>query len=103
VTLEISRLEGAVEFAVQVHPRSPRTEVGGAHAGALRIRVHAAPVEGHANEAVRKAVARVLGVRAADVEIVSGLRGRRKRLRVMGDPPDLADRLISLAEAPRAV
>jgi uncharacterized protein (TIGR00251 family) len=101
--VDLERLEGAVEFAILVQPRSPRTEVGGSHDGALRVRVHAPPLEGQANEAVRNAVARTLSVRFSDVQLVAGQRGRRKRLRVQGDPGGLEARLRALADTPRPV
>ena len=60
--------------------RAARTAVGGRRDGALVVRVTAAPVEGAANEAVARAVARALGVPASAVAIERGQRGRRKVL-----------------------
>ena len=54
------------------------------HGDALRIRVAAPPVEGAANDAIRRLVADRLGVPISDVSVVSGATGRRKRLSVSG-------------------
>jgi hypothetical protein len=61
-------------------PRAARTAVGGDRDGALVVRVTAPPVEGAANDAVIRAVARALGVAPGAVAIERGDRGRRKLL-----------------------
>ena len=88
-----------IEFAIHVRPRARRASVGGEHAGALEVRVRAAPVDGAANAEVIALVAASLGLRRADVELVSGEKARRKRLRAHGDPAALASRLQALAAA----
>ena len=91
-----------VEFFVHVRPRSRRESVAGEHAGALEVRVRAAPIDGAANAEVVALVATALGVRRAAVELVSGATARRKRLRAFGDPQLLVARLRALA-APKDV
>ena len=92
-----------VEFLVHVRPRARSESVGGEHAGALEVRVRAAPTDGAANAAVVALVAAALGVRRAAVELVSGATSRRKRLRALGDPKLLAARLRALAAPKDAV
>jgi uncharacterized protein (TIGR00251 family) len=81
-----------MELWVHVRPRSAREAVGGQHDGALRVRVTAPPAEGRANAAVCKAIARAFGVPGSAVRLVSGGRGRRKRLQIDGDPAGLEAR-----------
>jgi hypothetical protein len=71
--------------------------VGGSHADALAVAVAAAPHEGQANLAVCEAVAEALGVPRRAVELVAGPRGRRKRLRAVGPPDRLRQRVLELA------
>ena len=52
--------------------------------GSLAVRVAAPPVEGRANEALRKAVAKALGVAPSRVTLVRGERSREKTLSVEG-------------------
>ncbi len=74
----------AVRFSVHVQPRSSRTGVDGMHGDALRVRVHAPPVEGAANEAVIEVIADALGVHRRAVRIVSGDASRTKVVEVDG-------------------
>jgi len=73
-----------VRVSVRVRPGSSRTAVGGAHDGALVVRVSARAVEGAATEAVLVAVAEALGIRRREVSLVSGATSRTKVL----DVPD---------------
>jgi uncharacterized protein (TIGR00251 family) len=65
-------------------PRAGRDAIAGRHGDALRVRVTAPPVEGAANEAVRRVLAAAFGITAARVELVSGERSRLKRFRLRG-------------------
>jgi uncharacterized protein (TIGR00251 family) len=82
----------AARFNVRVHPRAPRNGVDGVHAGTLRIRVTAPPVDGAANEAVASVLAEWLGVAARDVRIVAGGASRSKLVEVDGVSADLVRR-----------
>jgi uncharacterized protein (TIGR00251 family) len=81
------RRDGAVRFAVRVQPRSSREGVDGVHGDAIRVRVHAAPVDGSANSAVIAVLAAALGVPPRDVRIVSGESSRQKIVDVHGLDP----------------
>jgi len=72
------------DLAIRVQPRAKRTEVAGEREGAIVIRVSAPPVEGKANEAVCKLIAKRLGVPARAVRILRGETGRDKVVRVDG-------------------
>jgi uncharacterized protein (TIGR00251 family) len=95
--LEVRRSEGGVTLWIHVSPRARRESVAGTHGGALRVAVRAPPVEGAANEACRRALARALAVGRAAVELDPAAKGRRKRVRVQGDPEAIALRLKGLA------
>lgn len=79
-----ARDDGTVRFSVRVQPRASRASVHGVHGDALRVRVHAPPVEGAANAAVVAVIAEALGVARRDVRIVSGESARSKLLEVRG-------------------
>ncbi len=72
---------------VWVQPRSSRNEIVGFRGDYLRIRVTAPPSEGEANLALRIVLAEALGISRSQVEILSGHKARRKRVRVYGVPP----------------
>ncbi len=69
---------------VRVQPRASRDEIAGERGGAIVVRVTAPPVAGEANEAVRKLIAKRVGVAKGRVEILRGERGRDKLVRVEG-------------------
>jgi uncharacterized protein (TIGR00251 family) len=69
---------------VRVTPRSGRDEIGGWHDGELRVRVRAAPVDGQANAAVCRLIAKQAGVPPSAVEVINGASSRTKTLRIEG-------------------
>jgi len=77
-----------VTFEVRVAPRASRNAIMGVHEGALKVALTAPPVEGAANDALRKLIAKVLGVPKSNVEIIHGERARNKVLRVRGVGPE---------------
>jgi len=67
-----------------VQPRASRNEILGWREGVLAVRLTAPPVEGAANKACRELLAEALGLRRADVELLSGEKSREKRFRLTG-------------------
>lgn len=82
--LRIEEKDGAITFEVRVAPRASRNRVIGVFDGMLKVVLTAAPVEGAANEALKKLIAKELRVSKTDVEIVRGERARTKLLRIHG-------------------
>jgi uncharacterized protein (TIGR00251 family) len=78
-----STAEG-VELTVRVIPRARKTEVSGERDGALVMRVAAPPVEGAANDALVAFFSAALRVPRRAIRIVSGERGRLKRIAIAG-------------------
>ena len=76
------------EIDVLVVPRASRSELSGIHQGRLRIRIAAPPVEGKANQALTRYVAKLVGVSRSRVTIASGQGGRRKVVSVVGVTPE---------------
>lgn len=73
-----------MSFAVRVQARASRDELAGERAGALLLRLKALPVEGAANAALVRFLAKSLGVPVSAVEIVQGASQRHKLVRVRG-------------------
>ena len=73
---------------MRVVPRASRTELAGAHDGALKIRVAAPPVDGAANAEIIKFLAKTLGVAKSSVEIAGGLTAKTKLIKVSDLSPD---------------
>ena len=69
---------------VRLTPRGGRDEVKLLDDGSLAVRVAAPPVEGRANDALRKVVAKALGIAPSRVQLVRGDRSREKTLSIEG-------------------
>jgi uncharacterized protein len=69
---------------VRLQPRARRDEIAGERAGAVLVRVTAPPVDGKANDALRRLVAGAAGVAPSKVTIVRGHTSRDKVLEVEG-------------------
>jgi uncharacterized protein (TIGR00251 family) len=74
-------------FSVWLQPRASQNQISGFREEFLRIRVTAPPSGGKANDLLRELLAEALGVSICKVEILSGHKARRKRVRVMGVSP----------------
>jgi uncharacterized protein (TIGR00251 family) len=93
----------ALLLRVRVTPKGGRDAITGLDLLAdgravLKMRVRAAPENGAANEAVRRTLAKALGVAAAAVSLTAGATARLKTLRVAGDAPTLAATLARLSQ-----
>jgi len=69
---------------IRVIPRAGRSGFAGVRAGALLVRLAAAPVDGAANDELIAVLAKALDVPRRSIEIVSGERSRAKRVRITG-------------------
>jgi uncharacterized protein len=74
----------AVLFRVRVQPRASRDAIEGEHNGALKVRLTAPPVEGQANDSLRRLLAEHLNVAVSAVRIVAGKNNRNKRVSIAG-------------------
>jgi uncharacterized protein (TIGR00251 family) len=75
---------GGAVLELLVQPRASRSRVVGEHDGRLKIQLAAPPVDGEANAALLAFLADALHVKRADVALLAGETGRRKRVRIAG-------------------
>ena len=73
-----------VVIDVRVIPRAKHTHIDGERDGAILIRLAAPPVDGAANEALIAFLAATIGVPRRNIRVISGERGRRKRVAIAG-------------------
>jgi uncharacterized protein len=83
-----------VRVSIRVRPGSGRTQVGGRFADALVVRVQERAVDGRATTAALRALADALGVRAADVRLVTGHTSRTKVVEIPDDSAAAYQRLV---------
>ena len=84
------------EIRIRLTPRAAREEIAPGPGDTYAARVTAPPVDGRANEALRRLVARRAGVAPSRVTLVRGEKARDKVMRVEGlDPQALRARLLA--------
>ena len=88
---------------IRVRPNSSRNKVGGTVGDPPRlvVAVQAPAVDGKANEAVLKELAKAFDLRQRDFTIVFGELGRDKRILVAGDDVELQKRYEELVGDPK--
>jgi len=101
--LPFSADDDGVTLAVRVTPRASRTGLIGMHAMtdgrlALAIRIASPPAEGKANITLIDFLADTLGVARSAITLRTGTSARLKLVRVSGDGPALAARLVELVK-----
>ena len=82
--IPIKEKAGGVVFLVQVLPRSSQCKLVGCQGDFLKIKITAPPVDGRANEECIRFLADVLGVKKDQVQIVSGLKAKKKTIAIEG-------------------
>ena len=82
--------EGRVALTVYVQPKASRDGVAGLHGEAVKVCITAPPVDGKANAAVSRFLAKLFGLPKAAVVLHSGQQSRTKKFLLQG---------LSLAEA----
>lgn len=96
VSAVVSRTPRAT-VSIRVHPRARSEALAALRAGVLIVRVMAPPLDGRANDAACRLLARALGVRASDVTILRGERGRDKLVAIEGVDQVTADAAVRAA------
>jgi uncharacterized protein (TIGR00251 family) len=78
---------------LRIQPRAAHDEIAGPLGNALKIRLTAPPVDGKANEHLRKFLSEQCGVAKSQVTVLSGDTSRNKSVRIVSPrllPPGIA-------------
>jgi uncharacterized protein (TIGR00251 family) len=94
--LDIRQEKNGASFAVKVAPRASHNKIAQISEGVLKVRLTAPPVEGAANRALVKLLAKALGLPKSKVQVIKGLKSRDKRILVEGLDPDQFQRLLDV-------
>jgi hypothetical protein len=84
----------AARITVRLTPRGGRDAIDGWDGDTLRVRVAAAPVDGKANDALLRLLAKALGVAPSQLTLVSGAQGRVKTITIDGLTADEVRRAL---------
>jgi uncharacterized protein (TIGR00251 family) len=88
--------EGCI-LPVHAQPGARRAAVVGEHSGAFKIAVTAPPDAGRANDALDETLRDTLGLKRAQIELISGPTSRNKRFLIRGmTRPELESLVVAL-------
>jgi uncharacterized protein (TIGR00251 family) len=85
------------DLTIRLQPRASRNAIVDEREGVVRVSVAAAPVDGQANAALCKLIAKRAGIARSRVSVIRGERSRDKVVRVYGVPPPQLRRALGLA------
>lgn len=95
--IEIEQVSDGVVIQVKALPGSRKNEVRGEQNGMLKVSVTQVPEKGKANTAVLEQLAKSLGLRKSQVQLLSGETGRQKKFLITGLTVDeLCERITPL-------
>ena len=83
--LNIQKTDDGIIFTVKVQPGASKNEIVGVQGDALKVKINAPPMKGKANRALIDFLAKHLGVKKSEVEIISGRTSRIKKIKVLGE------------------
>ena len=97
-------VDGGLELALRLTPKGGRDQIDGIKDDAtgksvLAVRVSAPPVDGAANKALLKFLAKASGVPKSRIRFISGETARIKRLMLEGDGAEIAAQIQKMARA----
>ena len=97
--ITVRETQTGVVFEIRVVPRASRSEAAGIQGDALKLRIAAPPVEGKANEECIRLLARLFGVKRAQVEILAGRTARTKTVAIAGIRAEAVAKLLLRMES----
>ena len=76
--------EGGCIVSLKVIPRSSKNQIVGEEQGSLKIKLRAPPVEGAANEALLKFLAKIFKIPKNSLSLMSGHQSKHKKVKIQG-------------------
>ena len=92
--------DGQTLIALYIQPKASRNKFVGLYGDEMKLTITAPPVDGKANQAVIKFLAKFLGVAKSTIVLKRGMQSRHKQLRVEGlSCDDVRDKINSCLSA----
>ena len=92
--LKTTKTVTGATFRVRVQPGASKNEIVGVQQDALKLRISAPPLQGKANKVLIQFLAKQLGVKRSQVEILSGHTSRIKTIHVVGQGTEKLQKVI---------
>jgi uncharacterized protein (TIGR00251 family) len=90
----VRTVENGVELPVIVLPRSSRNTIVGLQNNSLKIKISKPPVDGAANNACCRLLAKLFNLPTSKVTVARGHSSRRKTIRLEGITPEHAREIL---------
>ncbi len=78
----MTQINNEIILKIKVEPRSSKSGIVGPYGDALKVKLTSPPVEGKANKELIEVLAKELGIRKKDIEIVSGQSSKNKTVKI---------------------
>ena len=85
---------GSIILRIKVEPRSSRPGISGLYGDAIKVKLTSPPVEGKANNEVISVLAKALGVKKRQIEIISGWTSKNKIIRLTGVKENFEEKIL---------
>jgi len=86
-----------ITLKVYLQPKSSKNEIVGPYRDGIKVKVTAPPIEGKANEGLRRFMAKELGISISHIDIIKGHHSREKVLKISTESPlELTQELAKL-------
>jgi uncharacterized protein (TIGR00251 family) len=95
----IKLYDSHLELFILVVPNARKTEIIGQHDGRLKIKIHAPPVDGKANQEIVEFLSDFLKISKSQISVAKGLLSRKKNILIMGLVATEFKRVLSLLVA----
>jgi len=82
--IPFKRSRRGITLKVKVEPKSSRKGISGLLGDSLKVKVHAPPVGGAANEELIEILSKEFGIKKSDIQIVKGNSSRDKIVEIAG-------------------
>jgi uncharacterized protein (TIGR00251 family) len=82
--IPFKRSRRGITLKVKVEPKSSKKGISGLVGDSLKVKVHAPPVGGAANEELITILSKEFGIRKSDIQIVRGNSSRDKIVEIAG-------------------
>ncbi|MCG2721938.1 MAG: DUF167 domain-containing protein [Thermodesulfovibrionales bacterium] len=82
--IPFTKSKKGITIKVRVEPRSSRRGITGLTAGTLKVKVHAPPVDGSANEELREILSEEFRIRKSAITVIKGISSKDKLVEIAG-------------------
>lgn len=82
--IPFTKTKKGILLKIKVEPRSSKKCITGVIGDSIKVKLHAAPVEGAANEELIELIAEKLSIKKSSIKIISGQTSKNKIIEIEG-------------------